>query len=119
MAKKIEKIETAYGTLPKQELIKRSVALSPAKISIEQTKIFFDAICSAIRESIKNGDSVVLPEVGTLLALDRPKRTGRNPATGETVDVDPNMHLKFKVSPKMKADLKAIDPTKRKPKKFY
>ena len=46
-----------------------------------------DAALGAIRESLQEGESVSLIGFGTFLVRNRPARTGRNPRTGENVQI--------------------------------
>ena len=46
-----------------------------------------DAALGAIRDSLQEGESVSLIGFGTFLVRNRPARTGRNPRTGENVQI--------------------------------
>jgi DNA-binding protein HU-beta len=46
-----------------------------------------DAVVAAIGQALKNGDTVALAGFGTFQAKLRPARTGRNPKTGEPIDI--------------------------------
>jgi DNA-binding protein HU-beta len=41
----------------------------------------------AIAKALKNGDTVSLVGFGTFQVKDRPARTGRNPKTGEAIEI--------------------------------
>jgi DNA-binding protein HU-beta len=64
----------------------------------------------AITEVKKNG-VFVLPGIGRLVRVDRKARTGRNPATGETIKIPAKKVVKFRVA---KAAKDAIVPPKKK-----
>ena len=51
----------------------------------------------AIAEVKKNG-VFVLPGIGRLVRVDRKARTGRNPATGETIKIPAKKVVKFRVA---------------------
>jgi DNA-binding protein HU-beta len=53
----------------------------------------------------------VLPGIGRLVRQDRKARTGRNPATGETIKIPAKKVVKFRVA---KAAKDAIVPPKKK-----
>ncbi len=57
----------------------------------EQSKIdteaFLDALGDCVRESLAQGNEAVLPGIGKLTVKERPARTGRNPATGEPIQI--------------------------------
>ena len=55
--------------------------------------------------------SFVLPGLGKLVVVDRKKRMGRNPATGETMVIPAKKVLKFRIS---KAAKDAALPSKKK-----
>lgn len=46
-----------------------------------------DAVFSAIGEAMKKGDSVTIAGFGTFKVSKRAARKGRNPQTGETIDI--------------------------------
>ena len=43
-------------------------------------------------------NSFTLPGIGKLVVVDREARTGRNPATGETIQIPARKALKFRVA---------------------
>ncbi len=64
----------------------------------------------AVRETKKNG-VFVIPGIGRLVRQERKARTGRNPATGETIKIPAKKVVKFRVA---KAVKDAIVPAKKK-----
>ena len=46
-----------------------------------------DAMLSGVAGSLTRREAVTLPGFGTFLTRDRPARTGRNPRTGEEVQI--------------------------------
>ena len=46
-----------------------------------------DGVIDAITRSLKDGDQVTLVGFGTFQVRDRAARTGRNPRTGEAIDI--------------------------------
>ncbi|MFB3825290.1 MAG: HU family DNA-binding protein [Bryobacteraceae bacterium] len=64
----------------------------------------------AINEVKKNG-VFVLPGLGRLVRVERKARTGRNPATGESIKIPAKKVVKFRVA---KAAKDAIVPPKKK-----
>lgn len=55
----------------------------------------------AIRETKKNG-VFVIPGIGRLVRVERKARTGRNPATGETIKIPAKKVVKFRVAKSVK-----------------
>ena len=46
-----------------------------------------DAVLETVTEALKEGDSVVLVGFGTFAVKDRAARTGRNPQTGDAIEI--------------------------------
>ena len=69
----------------KSELIDRIADSSD--ISKAAAARALDAMVGAIEDSLKDGESVSLVGFGTFLVRDRAPRTGRNPQTGETIEI--------------------------------
>jgi DNA-binding protein HU-beta len=73
-------------------------------------KHFMESIAElAVRETKKNG-VFVLPGIGRLVRADRKARQGRNPATGETINIPAKKVVKFRVAKSVKD---AIVPAKK------
>ncbi len=51
----------------------------------------------AYKEVKKNGEFVV-PGIGKLVKINRKARTGRNPATGESINIPAKVVVKFRVA---------------------
>ena len=64
----------------------------------------------AVRETKKKG-VFILPGIGRLVRQDRKARTGRNPATGESIKIPAKKVVKFRVA---KAVKDSIVPPKKK-----
>jgi DNA-binding protein HU-beta len=62
---------------------------------------FFDQVVA----SAKKGDKVAWPGFGSFSVTKRAARTGRNPATGETIKVAASKALKFTSSSTLKSAL--------------
>ncbi len=55
-----------------------------------------DALLAAIREALARGEKVTVPGFGAFSAYQRPARTGRNPATGESIRVPESVSVRFR-----------------------
>ena len=64
-----------------------------------------EAIIGAVKTTLKKGGSVTITGFGTFTAPKRAARTGRNPRTGETVDVEAKRVPYFKPGKEMRARL--------------
>ena len=69
----------------KQELIE-NIATS-ADITKAAAGRALDSVIDSISDSLKKGDSVVLVGFGTFSVRSRAARTGRNPQTGEEIQI--------------------------------
>ena len=61
-----------------------------------------DAVFDGITGSLKGGDSVTLVGFGTFSVSDRAARSGRNPRTGETIQIKASKMPKFKAGKALK-----------------
>ena len=55
-----------------------------------------DAFCEAITAAMKKGEDVALVGFGTFSLKAREARAGRNPATGETIEIAASKSVSFK-----------------------
>ena len=55
-----------------------------------------DAFISSITTALKGGDEVRLVGFGTFAPAERPARTGKNPRTGEVLEIPAKTIVKFK-----------------------
>jgi DNA-binding protein HU-beta len=67
-----------------------------------QAKEFFDELATLASTEVKNNGEFVLPGFGKLVRSERKAREGRNPATGETIQIPAKTTLKFRVGKGMK-----------------
>ena len=56
-------------------------------LSLKDANASVSAFMSIIKESLGNGDPVVLVGFGSFVVRDRAARTGHNPRTGETLNI--------------------------------
>ena len=61
-----------------------------------------DAVFSAIEGALKSGDDVRVVGFGTSAVADRAASTGRNPRTGETIQIKASKQPKFKAGKGLK-----------------
>ena len=69
----------------KTELI--AAAAEKAGLSKKDTEAVITATLASITEALQNDDKVQLVGFGTFETKDREARTGRNPSTGEPMDI--------------------------------
>lgn len=84
----------------KTELIK-SIA-TKAKLSNKAAGAALEAFISSVTDALKTGDKVSLLGFGTFEVRTRPARTGKNPRTGEAVEVAEKKVPAFKAGKALK-----------------
>ena len=81
---------------PKSELIR--IAAEKAAIPQAEAASVLDALLEAICERTQAGDKVTLKGFGSFEMKTRAARQGRNPATGEAIQIPESRALTFKAS---------------------
>ena len=76
-----------------------------AEISKAAAGRALDAFMETVTESLKEGDAVALTGFGTFSARERAARSGRNPKTGETIQIASAKIPAFKPGKALKDDL--------------
>ena len=84
----------------KAELIE--VIAEAADLSKASAGRALDAAIDAIGASLKKGDQVTIAGFGTFLVRDRAARQGRNPRTGETIEIAASKAPAFKAGKALK-----------------
>lgn len=90
--------------MTKVELI-RQIA-DKAGIKQKDAEKAVNAFTEAVTEALKNGDKVTLVGFGTFEVSERAARTGRNPQTGEPVEIAASKLPKFKAGKALKDAIK-------------
>ncbi len=73
-----------------------------ADISKAKAGMALDGMLSAITGALKNGDTVSLIGFGTFSVRDRAARIGRNPRTGEEIQIKASRNPAFKAGKALK-----------------
>ncbi len=61
-----------------------------------------DAVISSITKALKSGDSVTVVGFGTFQVRERAARSGRNPKTGDTIQINASKNPAFKAGKALK-----------------
>ena len=77
----------------KQELIKKMA--SDAGITQEQARAALQSFEHGVAEALANGNEVNLVGFGNFKTSERKARTGRNPATGEAIQIPTKTAVSF------------------------
>ncbi len=86
--------------MSKQQLVE--MMASKAGLTKADAARALDAFMESVTETLKKGDKVSLVGFGTFATSKREARTGRNPRTGETVNIAARTAATFKAGAKLK-----------------
>ena len=78
----------------KTELVKKIA--EKAQVSQAEAKTVLEATLESVKDALKAGDSVQLIGFGTFSVSERAARTGKNPRTGEKINIAAKNVAKFK-----------------------
>ena len=67
-----------------------------------QVKEFFDELPTLASSEVKENGEFALPGLGKLVLSERKAREGRNPQTGETIQIPAKTTLKFRLGKSIK-----------------
>ncbi len=76
-----------------------------ANLTKAQAGAALDAFMKAVRESLQGSDKVTLVGFGTFSVGERAARTGRNPRTGEEIQIAAKKVVKFKAGKELEGAL--------------
>ena len=78
-----------------------------AEISKKDAEKTLTAFTNIIKDTLVGGDKVAISGFGTFEVAERAARTGRNPKTGESLEIAASKSPKFKAGKALKAVVKA------------
>jgi len=84
----------------KSELV--SAVAAKTELTKADTERALKAFLETITDTLKDGDQVTLIGFGTFLVRERKARTGRNPRTGETIQIKAANNPAFKAGKALK-----------------
>ena len=79
-------------------------------ITRRQAAEAFEAVFDSIVEALRAGESAKVPGFGSFSLSERAARKGRNPATGESINIKASKTVRFKVGKELK---EAVNKKKR------
>lgn len=82
-----------------------SVVKDAAGITKDQANAAVEAFTGAVVTSMKEGNELALKGFGSFSVMKRDPRTGRNPATGEPLEIGEKFIPKFKFSKEVTKEL--------------
>jgi DNA-binding protein HU-beta len=86
--------------MSKDMIIERMI--EEAGISKSQAKKAYDSVFNSITSSLQKGDKITLTGFGTFAVGHRKAREGRNPQTGDTIQIPESNVPRFKAGKKLK-----------------
>jgi DNA-binding protein HU-beta len=88
----------------KTELIDKVAKESALSKAVAEQVV--NSVFSAVAEAMKMGDKVTLVGFGTFSVSERAAREGRNPQSGETINIPAKKVVKFKAGSKLTDSVK-------------
>lgn len=92
-------------TMNKSELVE-AIANGSGVTKADANRML-DSFMSTVIYALKSGDQVVLPGFGSFSIGNRAARTGRNPQTGQTIQIKASRVAKFKAGKTLKEAVQA------------
>lgn len=89
----------------KTELI--AAMAEKAEISKKDAEKVLSAFTNIVADTLVDGDKVAITGFGTFEVVERAARTGRNPKTGEAIEIAASKSPKFKAGKALKDAVKA------------
>lgn len=80
----------------------RDAVAEATDLSAAQADKVLNAVLDTITSALSSGDKVTLPGFGTFETRERSARQGRNPQTGETIDIAASTAPAFKPGAQLK-----------------
>jgi DNA-binding protein HU-beta len=87
--------------MTKAELIKELKEQAHLAINA-QAEAAYDALFAIVADALKKGDAVSISGFGSFKVVERAARKGRNPRTGEGIDIPASRAVKFTPSKALK-----------------
>ncbi|MDF0606664.1 HU family DNA-binding protein [Neisseriaceae bacterium TC5R-5] len=79
--------------MTKQELIKQLA--TNAEITNKQAEAVLNTLTTAIQDTLRAGGELLIPDIGKFGTAQKAARAGRNPQTGETIQIAAKRVPKF------------------------
>jgi DNA-binding protein HU-beta len=89
--------------MTKSDLIERLA--SKAEVTRPRAEEIVDFLLDNVTDALKQGEKVNISGFGTFTVSSRKARTGRNPKTGEPIDIPASRSAKFKAGKTLKEAL--------------
>lgn len=100
-----ERARKRGGYMTRKQLIDRVVESSEVRLSKGEAGQLLDALFGSMGRAVRDNGRFSWPGFGTFTVRDRAPRQGRNPRTGETMQVAATRTVGFKPAPALKGSL--------------
>lgn len=91
--------------MTKKELISTVSDNLEGNLTKKQVGAIVDAVFLNVAEAIRAGGRYSHPDFGTFTVKTRAARTGRNPRTGQSIEIPESRTVAFKAAPELKRSL--------------
>ncbi|MCE5194216.1 MAG: integration host factor subunit alpha [Nitrospiraceae bacterium] len=71
-------------------------------LSKKEAQDIIEIIFDSLKQTFKEGESVKISGFGTFIVRKKASRRGRNPKTGEDIEITPRKVITFRISNKLK-----------------
>lgn len=90
--------------IPRSDLV--AALAEKADVTKTQADAVLSALSEVILDAVQKGDKVAIPGILSVERVARAARTGRNPATGETISIPAGHGVKVSAGSRLKAAAK-------------
>ena len=91
--------------MTKSEFVKAVVAGSETELNAKGAARIVDAVFREIGQAVSGEGRFAWPGFGTFTVKERAARQGRNPGTGESINIEASRTVAFKPAPTLKGGL--------------
>jgi Bacterial nucleoid DNA-binding protein len=92
-----------WGFMTKSELVERLA--KAGGVTKRQAQALMEGLVTTVVGSVKKGDPVKIPDLGTFRKVQSKARMGRNPQTGEPVKIPARKKVRFSVAKSFKVQV--------------
>jgi DNA-binding protein HU-beta len=92
----------------KADLIEKIFAEQGPRVSKAQAARALDSVINGITSALKRGERVTISGFGTFTAAKRKARVGRNPQTGEPINIAARTVARFTPGKELRRDLEKL-----------
>ena len=92
----------------KADLIEKIFAEQGPRVSKAQAARALDSVIGGITEALKRGERVTISGFGTFTSAKRKARVGRNPQTGEPINIAARTVARFTPGKELRRDLEKL-----------